>query len=113
MIVSVCVCAWVCNACVRESVSVFVIVSVCVLCRHMTDLVRMGINETDCIYSEPTAVVDEFVGVDQPKLRLDYILGNGAALTALAGIACTVDNNTLTAVLSDHFPVSCAWPVVQ
>lgn len=79
------------------------------------DLVRVFTNDTDCVYTEPTPITQEQpqVNGELPKLRLDYILGNKAALSVGGGtLKCSVvDDDDVVGYLSDHYPVECHWRV--
>lgn len=70
-------------------------------------------NDTDCVYTEPTPIAHEQPAIDGylPKLRLDYILGNEAVTHTFPDIHCRAVNNTLVSFLSDHLPVTCEWPL--
>jgi endonuclease/exonuclease/phosphatase family metal-dependent hydrolase len=78
-------------------------------------LVRAAVNDTDCVYTEPTPIAHEQPAIDGylPKLRLDYILGNDAVLQQHPDMHCRVINNTVVSHLSDHLPVLCEWPLTD
>jgi endonuclease/exonuclease/phosphatase family metal-dependent hydrolase len=88
---------------------------VCVWRSGFHDLsIERGQRVHECLFTEPTeSTVGEQPALNGvvPSLRLDYILGNARLLDRASNVSCTVLSSNVTGLLSDHYPVTCAWKV--